>query len=354
LQVSEIDTPALLVDLDVLESNIARMAKYLREAGCNLRPHVKVHKTPAIAHRQVKAGAIGLTCAKVSEAEVMANAGISDILIANQIVGRFKVERLAGLAREVEVAVAFDDAANAEEISREALRQGSTVGAVVELELGMNRAGVLPGAQALALARRIRELKGLRFKGIMGYEGHLQKVEKYKDREEAVCASLRPLTETANMLKQEGIPCEIVSAGGTNSYSIASKVPGVTEIQSGSYVFMDVMHDIEVVDFDHALTVLSTVTSRPKPDRAIVDAGVKCFEGFGNKPKSITPGIEVAYLSEEHGVLKLDGASPKVGDRLSFFPYYAPTTVNLYDSFYCSRGRYVETRWDILARGKSQ
>lgn len=354
MQVSEIDTPALLVDLDVLESNIAKMAKFSRDTGCNIRPHIKVHKTPAIAHMQMRAGAIGLTCSKVSEAEVMVASGIRDILIANQIVGQYKVERLVGMAREADVAVAFDNPSNAEEVSREAIKQGATVGAVIELDLGMQRAGVVPGAPALALARKIRDLKGLKFKGIMGYEGHLVKVEKYGDRSAQVNDSLKGLTSTAGLLREEGMPCEIVSAGGTNTYSISAKVPGVTEIQAGSYVFMDVMHDLEGVDFDHSLTLLATVTSRPTNDRAIIDAGVKCFAGSPVMPRCTTPGIELTFLAEEHGFLKLDGADLKLRDRLSFYPYYAPTTVNQYDRFYCSRASHVETQWDILGRGKSQ
>ncbi|MGA2664984.1 MAG: DSD1 family PLP-dependent enzyme [Nitrososphaerales archaeon] len=355
MQISEIDTPALLIDLDVMERNIAKMARFCRETGCNLRPHIKVHRTPAIAHKQIQAGAIGLTCAKVSEAEVMVASGIGDVLIANQIVGPTKVSRLAGMARHARVAAAFDDAANAEEVSREALRQGSRVGAVIEVDLGMNRAGVQPGMPALALARRIRDLPGLEFRGVMGYEGHLQKVERVGERTEAVGRCLAQLASTARLLKEEGMECEIVSAGGTNSYAGTARAEGVTEIQAGSYVFMDVMHDIEGVDFEHSFTVLSTVTSRPARERAIIDAGVKCFSEMKTMPRSTAPGIEVTALSEEHGSLALrEGVDPRIGDTLSFYPYYAPTTVNLFDRFYCGRKDRVEIQWEILARGKSQ
>ena len=354
MDVSEIDTPALLLDLDALESNIEKMGRFCRETGCNLRPHIKVHRTPAIAQKQIRAGAIGVTCAKVSEAEVMISAGIRDVLIANQIVTATKIDRLVGLARQASVAVAFDSATNAEDVSKEALKRGAKVGAVIEVDTGMNRAGVQPGAETLALARKIGRLKGLEFRGVMGYEGHVQKVEKLSDRTKAVKESLAGLTSTAKRLKEEGIECEIVSAGGTNSYSITAKVEGVTEIQAGSYVFMDAMHSIEGVDFEHSLTVLATVTSRPTKDRAIMDAGVKAFADSKVMPTCTTKGIEVTSLSEEHANMKLGDADPKMGDRLSFYPYYAPTTVNLYDKFYCGRKGHVEVQWNILARGKSQ
>ena len=213
MDVSEIDTPALLIDLDALESNIEKMGKFCRETGCNLRPHIKVHRTPAIAQKQIRAGAIGVTCAKVSEAGVMISAGIGDVLIANQIVTPTKIERLVGLARQASVAVAFDSAANAEDVSREALKRGAKVGAVIEVDTGMNRAGVKPGAETLALARKIGRLKGLEFRGVMGYEGHVQKVEKFSDRTKAVRESLAGLTSTAERLKEEGIGCEIVERG---------------------------------------------------------------------------------------------------------------------------------------------
>jgi D-serine deaminase-like pyridoxal phosphate-dependent protein len=353
LDISEIDTPALLIDLDALEWNIEKMARFVREAGCNLRPHIKVHKTPAIAHKQMQAGAIGVTCAKVGEAEVMAFSGIREILIANQVVGPLKIGRLAGLSRHARLTVAFDDPAVAEETSKEALRQDARVGAVIEVDTGMGRGGVPPGAAVLSLARRIGKLKGLEFRGLMGYEGHLQQIDRMSERRTAVRECLGRLVSTVKMLKEEGIPSEIVTAGGTNTYNITAKYEGVTEIQAGSYVFMDVEHDIEGLDFRHSLTVLSTVTSRGGEHRALMDAGMKCF-GDATMPRPTRKGLEVVSLDEEHGWLKSTGPAPKVGERLEFYPYYSPTTVNLYDKFYCTRGGRVEVQWDILARGRSQ
>jgi D-serine deaminase-like pyridoxal phosphate-dependent protein len=353
LDVSEIDTPALLIDLDALEANIEKMGRFAHETDCNLRPHIKVHKTPAIAHKQIQAGAIGVTCAKVGEAEVMAFSGIREILIANQIVGPIKIQRLAGLSRHADVSVAFDDVSVAEETSREALRQDTTVGAVIEVDSGMGRGGVPAGSATLALARKLQKLKGLEFKGVMGYEGHLQMIEKMKERVPRVEESLKILVANAKMLRDAGIACEIVSAGGTNTYNITAAYEGITEIQAGSYVFMDVEHEMEGIDFRHSLTVLSTVTSRGGEHRALMDAGLKCF-GDAIMPRSTRKGLQVTELNEEHGWLKSEGGAPKVGERLEFYPYYAPTTVNLYDKFYCIRKGRVEVQWDILARGKSQ
>ncbi|MDA4123292.1 MAG: DSD1 family PLP-dependent enzyme [Thaumarchaeota archaeon] len=354
MDISEIDTPALIIDLDALEANIEKMGRFCHENDCNLRPHIKVHKTPAIAHKQIQAGAIGVTCAKLGEAEVMAFSGIRQILIANQIVGPIKLQRLAGVTRHADVSVAFDDPQVAEAASREALRQDTTIGAAIEVDIGMGRGGLQPGADVVALAKKITKLEGLEFKGIMGYEGHLQQIDKMADRVPQVTASLKLLTSTAKMLKENGIATEFVSCGGTNTYNISATFEGITEIQAGSYVFMDVEHDIEGLDFQHSLSVMSTVTSRGGEHRALIDAGIKCFGAEPIFPRSVRKGIEVVSLSEEHGWLKTDGSAPAVGERLQFYPYYSPTAVNLYDKFYCVRKGRVEVQWDILGRGKSQ
>lgn len=355
MDISEIDTPAVVIDLDALESNIEKMARHARRMHCNLRPHIKVHKSPAIANKQVASGAIGVTCAKLGEAEVMATSGLRDILIANQIVGAIKVGRLVDLSRHANLMVAIDNPSNAEEISKQAMRRETSLGAVIEVDVGMGRAGVPPGKSVVSLARSIKRLRGLHFRGIMGYEGHLQQIDSFEERSKLVRRSLRGLTESAKLLKSAGFEVEIVSTGGTNTYNIASTIEGVTEIQPGSYVFMDVEHDIQGIDFKHALTVLSTVTSRPDDQRSIIDAGLKCFADSKVMPKATMKGVKVWLLSEEHGWLKTTGdAELRVGDRLEFYPYYAPTTVNLYEKFYCVRKGRVEAEWPILGRGRSQ
>ncbi len=352
---AEIDTPALLVDLDALESNVRTMGQELTGV-CNLRPHIKVHKTPAIAHKQISAGCIGVTCAKVGEAEVMASSGIKSILIANQIVGPLKVDRLAGLARHADVMVAVDSSENAEEISRAAAEHGSTVGMIIEVDVGFKRAGVQPGAPVAALAKDITRLGNVRLSGVMGYEGHLQGIPALDERRKLVEKSLTQLVESAKLLKKHGYECEIVSTGGTNTYKIASRFDGITEIQAGSYAVMDNFHAVEGVGFKKALTVLATTTSRPEPDRAIVDAGLKAFADTSPFPtvKDKT-GMTFTELSEEHGHLKIEhDGDLRRGERIEFHPFYAPTTVNLYDRMFGLRGDLVEVKWDIAARGKSQ
>jgi D-serine deaminase-like pyridoxal phosphate-dependent protein len=350
LKLDDLDTPALIVDLDLLESNIGKMGKYTREVGCNIRPHIKVHKTPAIAHMQIESGAIGVTCAKLGEAEVMASAGIRNILIANQIVGRQKTERLAGLARHAEVIVAVDNPENAEEISKVASTSGAKIGAVVEVDVGMKRAGVQPDNEVISLARKIKSLPSLDFQGLMGYEGHLQLIPKYEERKKLVEKSLGKLIECVELLRGEGIECPVVSGAGTNTYNIASGIKGITEIEAGSYTVMDNLHSVEGIGFERALSVLSTITSRPEVNRAVIDAGLKAFADATPFPtsKKNERGMRFVELSEEHGHLILDGESPRVGDKLEFFPFYAPTTINLYEKIWGIRDGRVEIAWDVL------
>jgi D-serine deaminase-like pyridoxal phosphate-dependent protein len=340
-----IDTPALLLDLDALESNIDGMREDLAPSGCDIRPHIKVHKTPAVAHKQMKAGSVGVTCAKLGEAEVMASSGIRGILIANQIVGQSKVDRLAGLARHTDVMVAIDNVVNAEEISRAGRECGSTVGVVIEVDVGFKRAGVQPGESVSLLAKKIGHLEHLRLAGIMGYEGHLQGISSLDERTRLVENSIRQLVESARQLRRDGFECEVVSTAGTNTYAIASKIDGVTELQAGSYTVMDSFHSVEGVKFKKALTVLTSVTSTPEPGRAMVDAGLKAFADVAPFPVPKNhPGIHVTELSEEHGHLKTEGPDGglRLGQRIEFYPFYAPTTMNLYDKVYGMRGDHVE------------
>ncbi len=349
-----IDTPALLVDLDALDSNINEMREDLASTGCAIRPHIKVHKTPAIAHKQIRAGSVGVTCAKLGEAEVMASSGVRGILIANQIVGRSKVDRLAGLARHTDVMVAIDNFQNAEEISNAARERGSTVGAVIEIDVGFKRAGVQPRRPVSLLAKKIGQLNNLKLAGIMGYEGHLQGVASLEERTRLVKRSVRQLVDSAKQLRRDGFECEIVSTAGTNTYGVASKMEGVTEVQAGTYTVMDTFHSVEGVKFKKALTVLTSVTSTPEPGRAIVDAGLKAFADGTPFPLPKDRGIRVTELSEEHGHLKSGVETLQLGDRMEFYPFYAPTTTNLYDKVYGMRGDHVEVQWQILARGRSQ
>ena len=352
----ELDTPALCIDLPALQANITRLAEAAKAMGVRVRPHTKTHKCPVIAHMQLAAGAIGITCAKVGEAEVMAQAGIRDILIANQIVGRQKIDRLMGLAGYTDVMVAVDSAGNVEELSAAAQARGVTLRVLVEVDIGMGRCGVEPGAAALELALHAAEAKGLRVEGVMGYEGHAVTIPDLDERRRQTETSLKLLTDTAGMIRGAGIPVNIVSAGGTGTYAITGAWPGITELQTGSYATQDLKYRAEVgmAEFGYALTLMSTVVSARGGDHAIVDAGLKALTTDLGRPAVIDPpGWELYRLSEEHGWLRrLDGPPLKVGDRVEIVPSHGCTTINLHERYHVLHDGGLVAVWPIAARGK--
>ena len=255
----------------------ASVAASCREHGVNWRPHAKCHKSPDIAKRLFDAGAIGMTCAKLGEAEVFGSAGVQDLLIANLIVGPQKVRRLVELRRQADPIVCFDHFEQAEPISQAMVEAGLKVRALIEIDIGLQRVGVAPGKPTLELARQVQALPGIELVGIMGYEGHLLLIQDADEKEAKVREGLGILVEMKAALEHEGIVCQIVSCGGTGSFDLCVSQPGVTEIQSGGAIFMDAFyrHKCNITQFQYALTVLTTVVSRPAPDRAIVDAGRK-------------------------------------------------------------------------------
>lgn len=350
---TSLDTPALCVDLDTLERNIQRMAALARDAGVALRPHIKTHKCPQIAQMLLDAGAAGITCAKVSEAEVMVNAGITDILIANQIVGAFKIQRLVSLAKKSQLTVAVDDADNVRMLSQEAERAGVTVGVLVEVDVGMGRCGVAPMEPALALAQKVVALPGLELRGVMGYEGHAVMIPDATEREQAVQAALTPLVETATLLRDRELSAHVVSAAGTGTAAMTARFPGITEIQPGSYATMDARYGGLDLGFEPAVTIVAQVISVPREDRAVLDAGLKsATTEFGNPPVRSPEGWRLAHLSEEHGVLHREGGEPlALGDRVALIPTHGCTTNNLHDRFYAVQGGIVAAVWPIAARG---
>lgn len=354
----EIDTPALLLDLDVMERNIVRMAEAFRGLHAKLRPHAKTHKTPIIAHKQLAAGAIGITCAKIGEAEVMVAGGVRDILIANQIVGEQKMRRLASLARHADLMVAVDDVHNVEELSQAAQAAKASLRVLVEVDVGLHRCGVRPGEPALFLAQQVSRARGLTFAGLMGYEGHLVFVPSLEERVQRVHTDIQALIDTAQFIESRGLPVEIVSAGGTGTAMITGRLPRITEIQAGSYVFMDGRYKtIEGVDFDCALTLLTTIVSRPHVERIIIDAGMKTLtHEFGLPRFKDREDLELLGLSEEHGTVKLHEPSVtlKPGEKLEIIPSHGDTTLNIHDYYYGVRNGHVETVWPIAARGKSR
>ena len=354
-----LDTPILCIDLDAMESNIRRMAEFIQQRGKAWRPHEKCHKTPAIALKQLEAGAIGVTCAKVSEAEVMAAAGIRDILIANMIVGERKIERVASLCRWADPIVACDHFAQVEPLAAACRRQGVTCRVIPEVNIGLDRVGVRPGADTLALAQAIDRLEGVELVGIMGYEGHLLQVADQQEKRRRIGEAIDVLVECRDLLVKSGLPCQIVSAGGTGSFQITSDCPGVTELQAGGGIFACPMYQqrCHLRGLDYALSVLATVVSRPTRERAVLDAGRKShFPDFQMPPVKNCPGAEVVRVSAEHCELKLSGEAQnlRIGDKVELIPGYADFTTVLHDEFYGFRGERLEVVWPIQARGKLQ
>lgn len=350
-----LDTPALLVDLDALDENIARIAGTCRKHGINWRPHTKGIKVPQIAQRLIDAGAIGITCAKLGEAEVMAGAGIKDILIANQVVGPQKIGRLVALRPRCDVIVAVDGEENVAALSEAASAAGVVLRVVIEVNMGMNRAGVEPGAPCLALAKFIAGKPGLKFAGLMGWEGHAAPLDA-DGKAKAVTAAVRAIVQSAEMCRAAGLPVAIVSCGGTGTYWVSAAQPGITEIQAGGGVFCDVHYRKDFgVEHPYALTVMTSVTSRPTPTRIVCDAGKKTMSSDASVPAPIgLDHIRSVRLSAEHATIELDApnSSLRVGDRLEWVVGYSDTTVHLHDEIYGVRKGRIEAVWPIVGRGK--
>ncbi len=355
---TELDTPVLWVDLDRLEQNIATLSQHFKNAGVQWRPHTKGMKIPALAHKLLAAGAIGITCAKLSEAEVMVAAGIKNILIANQITGKHKLPRLANLCRQADVKVTVDHPRNVAALGTAATTYGAEIGVLVELNCGMERAGVQPGEAVLTLARLITQTPGLRFRGLMTWEGHTLDLSDPVQKRQAIEQSIGLITSSAELCRRNGIPVEIVSCGGSGTYQITPFLPGVTEIQAGGAVFCDVTYQSWGVALQPALFVQTTVTSRPNPRRIICDAGFKSMPGYEGQPVPVglDQKVQKVISSAEHGALEL--ASPnetlEVGDLLDFVVGYGDGTVYLHDVMVGVRNGLVECVWPILGRGKLQ
>jgi len=351
----DLDTPALLLDLVALDENIQRMAQFMSGQPANLRPHAKTHKCLEVARRQMAAGAVGITCAKLGEAEALAQAA-NDILIANQIVGPVKIKRLVRLRRETDVMVAVDDSGNIQELSQAASSAGVTLRILVEVDAGMGRCGVRSPEAALALARQVETAPGLHFAGLQGYEGHAVMIPDFEERKAVAEKAMSLLIEVKSYIQEHGLPVEIVSGGGTGTYNITGRYPGVDEVQAGSYATMDARYCTIVPEFRPALTLLATVVSHPTPERAITDAGMKVVTPDFGMPLVVQPeGLQTTKLSEEHGTLEGPGARElKVGGKVEILPSHGCTTINLHDRYFVVEGEKVVDIWPIDARGRAQ
>jgi D-serine deaminase-like pyridoxal phosphate-dependent protein len=358
LRIEELDTPALWVDLGRLERNIKNVAGELASHGVAWRPHIKGIKVPAIAHKLVAAGAIGVTCGKLGEAEVMAAAGIKDILVANQVVGPQKAARLAAIQRHANVKVAVDSFENVAEIAQAADAIGVEVGLIIEINTGMNRAGVLPGEPVLALARIIVDTPGVKLRGLMTWEGHNLSFSDAAQKEAGIQGSIGQLLESAETCRRAGIPIEIVSGGGSGTYRYTAKIKGMTELQAGGAIFCDQSYQQWGVALEPSLFLRTRVTSRPAHDRLICDAGFKTHTRGFSAPMPTQFAAESVVLSAEHGIISLAKNSDeshdwlKVGATFDLMPGYGDATVYLHDTLYGVRDGVVETVWEVAARGK--
>lgn len=360
---SDIPTPALLLDLDRFDANVAKMAAFLRDRGKAFRPHAKTHKCPEVARRMLSAGAVGVCTARLSEAEVFAAEGIGGLLVTTAVIGDAKIARAVALAAIApDTIFIVETEQNARDLATAAAATGAILNVAVDLYFG--RTGINPGAPAVDLARAIARQPHLRFTGLQSYDGAAAHTTPFDARQARSSASMKAAVATRRMIEREGLACTLVTGGSTGTYRIDAAIEGVTEIQPGSFAFMDQEYagiggpgGTEYRDFDQALTVVATVISR-RPGVAIVDAGYKAFatdRPFGPAPIGL-PGVTYAWAGDEHGRLDLSqsDADLRVGDRVEFVPPHCDPTVNLYDVIHALRGEAVEGVWPIAARGKSQ
>jgi D-serine deaminase-like pyridoxal phosphate-dependent protein len=361
----EVDTPALLVDRERLVANVQRFAQIAAQAGVALRPHIKTHKTFEIAQMQLEAGARGITCAKLGEAEVYAEGGVRDIFVAYPVIGQEKARRAAQLARRCHLIVGVESAIGIRRLSEAASAAGITLSVRLELDSGLQRTGVAPES-AGELCRLILAAPGLQLDGIFTFRGTSFPGAPSKDKDELGRLEGEWMVAQAEHLRAAGIPIAVVSVGSTPTSTAAASVPGVTEVRPGTYVFFDRMTTRAGVSSPNeiALTILATVVSRPAPDIAVIDAGSKTFcgdivpanaglEGYGVTLDGVSGVVE--RMNEEHGIVRLTGGyAPAIGEKIAFFPNHVCTTVNLSDELVIVRQGIVEDIWRVAARGRRQ
>jgi D-serine deaminase-like pyridoxal phosphate-dependent protein len=357
--VDAIDTPALVVDLDAFERNLDLMANAVRGAGIALRPHGKAHKCPAIALAQLERDAVGICCQKVGEAEAFVAAGVGDVLVTNEIVGGAKLARLAAMAKKATVAVLADDVAAIPGIGAAASAAGVSIAVLVEINVGANRCGVAPGAPAVAVAQAVVGTPGLSLRGIHAYHGAAQHLRMPEERRAAIARAVSLARETKAAIEATGIACPTVTGAGTGTWQHERDSGVYTELQPGSYVFMDADYQKNALapdehHFEQSLFVVAAVMSVPARERAVVDAGLKAF-AFDSGPPLVygARGLTYVKASDEHGVIAVapDTQQPRLGDRLWLVPGHCDPTVNLYDWIVGVRGTHVESVWPVAARG---
>lgn len=361
MALEDVDTPALLLDLDAFEFNIQLMAGFAKKFGINHRPHAKTHKSPVVAQKQIAAGAVGQCCQKVAEAEILVAGGVSDVLVSNQIVGRRKLDRLAGLARNANISVCVDDQDNINQINAAAKRFNATIDVLVEIDIGAGRCGVVPGKAAVELAQIIAKNSNLTFGGLQAYQGRAQHIRGFGERKIAIEKAGKLVQETIHLLSEAGLECRLVTGAGTGTFQFEADSGIWNELQAGSYCFMDADYGLNLNEtgefintFRNSLFIWSTIMSHPTKDRAVVDAG--------HKATSIESGLplvadlkDVKYVSasDEHGSLALgrDAIDLKIGKKIRLIPGHCDPTVNLHDWYIGIRNGMVEAIWPVEARG---
>lgn len=364
---SDIDTPALIIDLDAFERNLDRMAAFMKGAPVRLRAHSKTHKSPDIGLKQVGLGAVGVCCQKVSEAEIMVRGGIGNVLVSNEVIGAPKLARLAALAREADwLGLCVDSREGVVQASAAAADEQVTLNVLVEIDVGAGRCGVPPGEPALALAQAVESAAGLSFSGLQAYHGSAQHIRDYDERKAAIDKAIELTGTTVQLLQRQGFDCPIVGGAGTGTFEFEAASGVYTELQAGSYVFMDADYARNRAagggpfdTFEHSLFVLSTVMSRPGKKTAVVDAGHKALSVDSGMPEPFgLSGIGYHNPSDEHGILRIEGSNHplELGDKVLIVPGHCDPTVNLHDWYVCVRGlgtsdARVEEIWPVAARG---
>lgn len=355
---ADVDTPALLIDLDAFEANLAQVHAHAHAAGVRVRPHAKAHKSPDIARRQLAAGAQGICCQKLGEAEVFADAGIDDILVTNELVGTSKAQRAAQLAARIRLALCVDHPLQMRQLGEAAQAQGSRIDVLIEVDVGQGRCGVESPAQALALAKEIAQFApALRFAGLHAYHGGAQHLRKPAERAAAIAAACDRTRAVVALLSAHGFECPTITGAGTGTYALEAASGLYTEVQPGSYVLMDTDYAANQPDarwpaLRHALFGWCSVISR-RASHAVLDGGLKAFATDHGLPRVLLDGWQVDGLSDEHTVIVpgADAAPLAVGDKVRLLPGHCDPTVNLHDWLVALRGERVEALWHVTARG---
>lgn len=359
----DLPTPALIVELDALESNLEKMSRHLKSKGRAFRPHGKTHKSADIAKLCMKYGAVGACAAKISEAEALIDSGVTGLLVTSAVIGAPKIRQAVALAKKrPETIFCVDQAQNVSDLDAAASAAGVKLNLAIDLWVG-RRTGILPGEPALELARHIAKQKNARLQGLQAYAGHSSHTKGFESRVNSSREAMGAAVETRRMIERDGIQCNWLSGGSTGTWNIDPEIDGITEHQPGSFLFMDIDYRRiggqsggEFEDFKQSLFVIATVISQAKPEMAVVDGGIKAFatdRGYGPELRG-QPSVKYAFGGDEHGTLTLNGFSAKVGDRLEFVVPHCDPTVNLYDRIYAVRGEKVEAAFPVTARGKSQ